>query len=211
MSYTVTEATVVFPDKKAASSFSSGYASKKPCAHIDCDLEGGYERSIWIPVRVARLYVKNRPDLPCAWDDFREAVQLRQPAIDFAVARATEYRFLDENRFCSYFIEERKRRGWGQRKIEVELKRRHVVLDDIPGYPEAYFAVDDDLARASALLAKRRVPEVRKRGVCRVNVHVLRPCRSPLDWRRAGCVYLTVVAVQRRINTVICFVICAHL
>ena len=40
MSYTVTEATVVFPDKKAPSSFSTGYASKKPCAHIDCDLEG---------------------------------------------------------------------------------------------------------------------------------------------------------------------------
>ena len=76
MSYTVTEATVVFPDKKAASSFSSGYASKKPCAHIDCELEGGFERSIWIPVRVARLYVKNRPDLPCDWDNFREAVQL---------------------------------------------------------------------------------------------------------------------------------------
>lgn len=71
------------------------------------------------------------------------------------------YRFLDENRFCSYFIEERKRRGWGQRKIETELKRRHVVLDDIPGYPEDYFAVEDDLARASALLAKRRVPETR--------------------------------------------------
>ena len=84
-----------------------------------------------------------------------------QPAIDFAVERATEYRFLDENRFCSYFIEERKRRGWGQRKIETELKRRHVELDDIPGYPEDYFAVEDDLARASALLAKRRVPETR--------------------------------------------------
>lgn len=122
------------------------------------------------------LYVKNRPDLPCDWDNFREAVQLierkcaltmvtemlsrrdhatgevrdklarygfRQPAIDFAVERATEYRFLDENRFCSYFIEERKRRGWGQRKIETELKRRHVVLDDIPGYPEDYFAVEE--------------------------------------------------------------------
>ena len=62
---------------------------------------------------------------------------------------------------CSYFIEERKRRGWGQRKIETELKRRHVVLDDIPGYPEDYFAVEDDLTRASALLAKRRVPETR--------------------------------------------------
>ena len=66
-----------------------------------------------------------------------------QLAIDFAVERATEYRFLDENRFCSYFIEERKRRGWGQRKIETELKRRHVVLDDIPGYPEDYFAVEE--------------------------------------------------------------------
>ena len=128
MSYTVTEARVVFPDKKTASSFSSGYESKKPCAHIDCDLEGGFERSIWIPVRVARVYVQNRLDLPCDWDDFREAVQLieckcaltmvtemlsrrdhatgevrdklarygfRQPAIDFAVNRAIEYRFLD--------------------------------------------------------------------------------------------------------------------
>ena len=131
-----------FPDKEAASSFSSGYASKKPCAHIDCELEGGFERSIWIPARVARLYVKNRPDLPCAWDDFREAVQLierkcaltmvtemlsrrdhatgevrdklarygfRQPAIDFAVARATEYRFFGrEPFFARTFIEERK-------------------------------------------------------------------------------------------------------
>ena len=52
MSYTVTEATVVFPDKKAASSFSSGYASKKPCAHIDCDLRA----------------VSNVPfGFPCAW------------------------------------------------------------------------------------------------------------------------------------------------
>ena len=35
------------------------------------------------------------------------------------------------------------------------------MLDDIPGYPEGYFAVEDDLARASVLLAKRRVPETR--------------------------------------------------
>ena len=64
MSYTVTEATVVFPDKKAASSVLERVSVQKPCAHIDCELEGGFERSIWIPVRVARLYVKNRPDLP---------------------------------------------------------------------------------------------------------------------------------------------------
>ena len=63
----------------------------------------------------------------------------RAAAIEFAVERATEYRFLDENRFCSYFIEERKRRGWGQRKIETELKRRHVVLDDIPRLSRGFF------------------------------------------------------------------------
>ena len=60
-----------------------------------------------------------------------------------------------------YFIEERKRRGWGQRKIENELKRRHVSIDEIPGYPEEYFAVEDDLERATALLSKRSVPETR--------------------------------------------------
>ncbi len=64
MSYTVTEATVVFPDKKAGSSFSSGYASKKPCAHIDCDLEGGFERSIWIPVRVGACTLGTAPTFP---------------------------------------------------------------------------------------------------------------------------------------------------
>ena len=120
----------------------------KSLAHISIvSLRGGFERSIWIPVRVARLYQKPPPIFPCDWDNFREAVQIierkcaltmvtemlsrrdhatgevrdklarygfHQPAIDFAVERATEYRFLDESRFCSYFIEERKRRGWGQ-------------------------------------------------------------------------------------------------
>lgn len=76
MSYTVTEATVVFPDKEGGLLVLEWVCIKKPCAHIDCELEGGFERSIWIPVRVARLFLKNRPDLPCDWDKFREAVQL---------------------------------------------------------------------------------------------------------------------------------------
>ena len=126
MSYTVTEATVVFPDKKAASSFSSGYASKS-LAHISIvSLRAVLSGPFGFPCGSRGLYVKNRPDLPCDWDNFREAVQLierkcaltmvtemlsrrdhatgevrdklarygfHQPAIDFAVERATEYRF----------------------------------------------------------------------------------------------------------------------
>lgn len=82
-------------------------------------------------------------------------------AVARAVARATELRFLDDGRFAVHFIEERKRRGWGQRKVEQELKRRGLNPGDIEGYPEAFFSADDDLERARDILARRRVPEAR--------------------------------------------------
>lgn len=124
MSYTVTEATVVFPDKKAASSFSSGYASKKPCAHIDCELEGGFERSIWIPVRVARLYVKNRPDLPCDWDNFRDAVQLIERKC--ALTMVTE--MLSRRDHATGEVRDKLARyGFHQPAIDFAVERAHRV------------------------------------------------------------------------------------
>lgn len=194
MSYTVSEYSVIFPDKKAPNSFSSGYGAKKPRAQIKVELEEGYERVIWIPVRVTRAFVKEKPSTPIDYDDFKERVAalerscaltmvtemlsrrdhatgevrdklavygFHEAAIDHAVKRATDLRFLDDRRFCSYFIEERKRRGWGRRKVEIELKRRHIVLEDIPGYPDDYFQEEDDMERARALLAKRRVADTR--------------------------------------------------
>ena len=195
MGYTVSKATVIFPDKKAPSSFTSAWGSnRKPQAHIEIELEEGYERTLWIPVRVARIYVKEPPTLPMDLDDFRARVDtlccscaftmvtemlsrrdhasgevrdklavygFSQPAIDEAIKRAQAYRFINDDRFCSYFIEERKRRGWGRRKIETELKRRHIDLDAIPCYPEQYFNDEDDLGRALHLLERRRVPEER--------------------------------------------------
>ena len=82
----------------------------------------------------------------------------RDIEIDAAVERATELRFLNDDRFVSYFIEERKRRGWGRRKVEVELKRRGIDLDAVPGWPDDYFSDDDDLSRARELLSRRPVP-----------------------------------------------------
>lgn len=82
----------------------------------------------------------------------------RDIEIDAALQRATELRFLNDDRFVSYFIDERKRRGWGRRKVEVELKRRGIDLDAIPGWPDEYFSDDEDLVRARELLANRPVP-----------------------------------------------------
>lgn len=194
MSYSVSDLSVVFPEKKASSSFASGYGAKKPCAQIHVELEEGYERDIWIPVRVARVFVKEKPVLPLDFDVLKERVgtleqrcaltmvtemlsrrdhasgEVRDKlalygfhgeAVEYAIKRATDLRFLDDRRFCSYFIEERKRRGWGRRKVEVELKRRHIDPEEIPGYPEAFFQEEDDAYRARALLEKRRVVDTR--------------------------------------------------
>lgn len=83
----------------------------------------------------------------------------RRASIEAAVARAQQQRFLNDERFSDYFIRERVQRGWGRRKIELELKRRGVDVSMLPGYPETYFSREDDLERASALLARKRIPD----------------------------------------------------
>lgn len=89
------------------------------------------------------------------------AYGFRDEEISQALARATDMRFLNDDRFAGYFIEERKRRGWGRRKIELELKKRGIVVDDIPGYPEAFFSDEDDASRAWAIVEKKPVPATR--------------------------------------------------
>ena len=184
---------VEYPVAKA-SSFTTGYRSKKPRACIKVTLDDSSERSLWVPSRVARLYLKDKPALPCEYDSVFSSVKeleaktalvyltemlgrrdhscgeareklltagFHEDAVDYALDRAISLRFLDDTRFAKYFIEERKRRGWGQRKIELELKRKHVCLDEVPGYPEDYFSQEDDRDRARALLERKRVPDAR--------------------------------------------------
>lgn len=85
----------------------------------------------------------------------------RDIEIDASVARAIDARFLDDRRYAGNFVEERKRRGWGRRKIEIELKRRGIDPLDIPGYPDAFFSDDEDLERAFALLERKSIPDSR--------------------------------------------------
>ena len=83
----------------------------------------------------------------------------RQSAIEHALNRAQELRFLDEERFLRSYIDERIRRGWGRIKIEADLRRRGADPFALEGYPEAFFSVEDDRARATALLARKPIPE----------------------------------------------------
>lgn len=83
----------------------------------------------------------------------------RRGAIGHALKRAQELRFLDEERFLRSYIDERIRRGWGRIKIEADLRRRGADPFSLEGYPEAFFSIEDDRARASALLERKPIPE----------------------------------------------------
>ncbi len=85
----------------------------------------------------------------------------RDVEIDMALSKAIDARFLDDHRFATYFISERIRRGWGRRKIEGELRRRGIDVNDLPDYPEGYFSDDDELERAIGLLSRKTIPAAR--------------------------------------------------
>lgn len=85
----------------------------------------------------------------------------REQEIDRALAYGRNHRFIDDFRFAEYFIAERVRRGWGKRRVELELQRRGIDVDTIEGYPERFFSDEDDLKRACKILESRPVPASR--------------------------------------------------
>lgn len=91
------------------------------------------------------------------------AYGFRDSEIEKALQRAQERRYLDDTRFCRSFIDERLRRGWGRRKIESDLRRRGVRLEEIPGYPEDFYVDQDELERALEALSRKPVPTSRSR------------------------------------------------
>lgn len=82
-------------------------------------------------------------------------------SIDKALERAASYSFINDEQFMVRFVESRKARGWGRRKIERELALHGVDVDAIPGYPDRFFSVEDETDRARAVVAKRPVPAAR--------------------------------------------------
>ena len=82
-------------------------------------------------------------------------------AIDAAVELARDLRFLDDRRFVSSFVEERKRRGWGRRKIERELAQRGVRSEELLDEAAEHLSEDAERERARQVIARRRIPDER--------------------------------------------------
>lgn len=138
-------------------------AAMKELPELPCEL---YDLSVWLLgidehlCYAATLEILARRDHAVLEVEQKLArTGYRRASIEAAVERAQQHRFLNDDRFSDYFIRERVQRGWGRRKIELELKRRGIDAAMLPGYPESYFSREDDLARASALLARKRIPE----------------------------------------------------
>jgi regulatory protein len=60
---------------------------------------------------------------------------------------------VDDHRFIELYIAGKKHSGWGQDRIEQELKAFGIELCQHEGYPDEFFSEDDELARAAACLA----------------------------------------------------------
>jgi regulatory protein len=73
-----------------------------------------------------------------------------------AVNRALDCGLLDDQRFAKRLIEVKIAAGWGEYRINQELYRFGIPKDSIEGYPEAFFAAEDQLERALQALKKHR-------------------------------------------------------
>ena len=93
----------------------------------------------------------------------RSETELRQrllkkgfdPAVvEREVASAVAAGLIDDERFMRLYIQGKKNRYWGQRRIESELRRFGIDLKLHEGYPERFFTEEDELTRAQACLAR---------------------------------------------------------
>lgn len=130
----------------------------RPCTHL-LDTIGELERAQCFTALTEML--SRRDHSVKEAHDKLITLGFREPEVDEALRRAECVRLLDDMRFAASFIDERMRRGWGRRKVELELHRRGIDPSMLPDYPEAYFSYDEDFERASALLRKKQVPQTR--------------------------------------------------
>lgn len=85
----------------------------------------------------------------------------RSEEIEKTVTFGVDHGFLDDVRFATTFISTRKLRGWGRRRIELELKKAGVSAEDVLGYPDDYFSSEEDYDRAVSMLSRKSIPETR--------------------------------------------------
>ncbi len=73
------------------------------------------------------------------------------------VDRAVKGNLVNDERFASVFARSKTYAGWGRRKIEIELSRKGIDCDSLPGWPEEFLSEDDESERALDLARRRRL------------------------------------------------------
>ena len=61
---------------------------------------------------------------------------------------------IDDERFMRLYVESKKRSGWGQHRIEAELRRFGINIRLCEGYPESFFCENDEADRALGCLRR---------------------------------------------------------
>jgi regulatory protein len=82
--------------------------------------------------------------------------EFSEDAIAEALERAVNCGILDDERFANSYIRGKLRAGWGSQRIERELRRFGIVLDDLQNQDIIYehFNQDNQIDRAVQALAK---------------------------------------------------------
>ncbi len=86
--------------------------------------------------------------------------------IEHELARTQASGLVDNERFTRLFISGKKKCGWGQIRIENELKRFGIELHTLDGYPEEFFEYEEELDRAESLLQNFRTTAKDKYAAC---------------------------------------------
>ena len=77
--------------------------------------------------------------------------------VEELVDRAVECGLVDDARYGASYARSKVSCGWGRIRIERELRRRGVMPEDIPGWPDDFLTAEDERDRAIALASRRRL------------------------------------------------------
>ena len=131
--------------------------------------------SLIVHSRAELLYELKRCSEACAWEKACSLVGRRDYSSkeldekllqngytssvrEVVIARALDCGLIDNARFAAAYIRTKIAVGWGERRISVELSRRGIELEDVPGWPEEFIDPDDEVERALAILERKSLP-----------------------------------------------------
>lgn len=93
-------------------------------------------------------------------DELRTKLRLdgySRQVIDDCVSHAREIGLVDDHRYADVYVRSKVAAGWGMVRIERELGRRGVDVQELEGWPYAYLDPDDELERAREVARTKRV------------------------------------------------------